>query len=98
MSPELSIEQKLNLETAKIGWPELERFFAQGLIIAVDNNLDLLQVAALFARDNSDQVGQMLSQDRVRKADSSDAKRWHCDNSEFWAVVVAPWILVQEIQ
>ena len=31
---------KLNLETSKIPWLELQRFFAGGLAIAVTNELD----------------------------------------------------------
>ncbi|MFT5113162.1 MAG: hypothetical protein ACI8P9_002490, partial [Parasphingorhabdus sp.] len=32
----------------------------------------------------------------VRQAEIEDARRWNESQSELWAVVVAPWVLVQE--
>jgi hypothetical protein len=32
-------------ETAQIGWPELERFFARGILLHVARDLDLVSVA-----------------------------------------------------
>lgn len=33
---------KINLETAQIPWKELERFFAAGRIISVDDSVDMI--------------------------------------------------------
>ena len=41
VTPELTTERKLNLETSKISWQELQKFFAQGLIVIVEVELDL---------------------------------------------------------
>jgi hypothetical protein len=97
ITPELTPEQKLNLETAKIGWQELQRFFAQGLIVVVDSELDLLDIAGKFVTNDSDSVESLLSDGRVYRAETEDAKKWNTVNGDFWAVVVAPWVLVQEI-
>ncbi len=40
---------KVNLETAKIPWAELQRCFAAGLAIAVAGDLDLVEVAYQFS-------------------------------------------------
>ena len=50
------IEQQINLETAKIHWHELQRFFASGNAIAVDPSLDLTHVAAQIVADNAAQI------------------------------------------
>ena len=97
VTPELTPEQKLNLETAKIGWQELQRFFAQGLIVVVNSELDLLETAARFVNNDSELVESLLADGKVYKAATADAKRWNAVNGDFWAVVVAPWVLVQEI-
>ena len=34
----------------------------------------------------------------LHRAMDEDAIRWETEKSEFWAVVVAPWVLVQEIK
>ena len=46
IEPDLTIEQRLNLQTAKIAWSELLRFFAAGKAVCVDRSLDLIDVAA----------------------------------------------------
>ena len=42
--------QELHLETARINWQELETHFARGVVIRVDSDLDLIEVASLFRR------------------------------------------------
>jgi hypothetical protein len=92
----LSQEQRINLETAMIGWQELQRYFAMGVLIVVEKELDLVSIASAFIDDDRNRIQTLLSQENVRKADTRDARRWNQDNTEFWAVVVAPWVLVQE--
>ncbi|MEX2365184.1 MAG: DUF2288 family protein, partial [Pseudohongiellaceae bacterium] len=47
---------KICLETARIPWRELQRFFAAGKVYEVDAGLDLTSVALGFSRDDSDFV------------------------------------------
>ena len=57
-SPELQevTRAKMNLETARIAWHELQRFFASGSAIYVDPALDLVEVAYQISEDNKEQV------------------------------------------
>jgi hypothetical protein len=87
---------KVNQETARIAWSELQRWFAAGLTIRVDAQLDLVDVAAHFAADHKSQVEQWLNQGLVGKVGDEQARDWLDRHSEVWAVVVKPWILVQE--
>jgi hypothetical protein len=91
------LRQKLNLETAQLAWPELQRHFARGVVIVVAPELDLIEVAATFAENNQAQTEAWIHSGRVARASDTDAKRWHAHNAVVWAVVVAPWVLVQEI-
>ena len=86
----------LNAQTGKLTWSELARHFARGAVVSVDPSLDLVEVAELLVRDSGEAVERLYSQGRLRRADDRDALKWHQDESEFWAVVVAPWVLVQE--
>lgn len=94
---ELDIRQKLNLETGKITWPELQRYFAAGKVIIVDHDLDLIAIAALLVEDSSAEMEKLIAQGRIVRALDDDAIRWQETEPLFWAVVVAPWVLVQEI-
>ena len=96
-SSEAEGEKNVNLETGRIRWIELQPHFARGSIIAVYPDLDLVEIASAFIKDDSELISKLLNEKKLRKPEVSDAERWYGDNQEFWAVVVAPWVLVQEI-
>lgn len=87
----------LNLETGRLIWAEAERHFARGVMVKVAPELDLLEVAAAMAEDDKTQFTRWLESGQVSRAETEDALRWHSTQAEFWAVVVAPWVVVQEI-
>ncbi len=97
MTPSEILRAKLNLETAQLAWPELERHFARGVVIKVANGMDLVEAALQVAENNAAAVQQWLADGRLAKSDLSDAEDWHARKPMFWAVVVAPWVLVQEV-
>jgi len=87
---------KLNGETAKADWQELQPFFAKGQLIKVAGGLDLVEVAAHVANDDSVYVDALMQSGRLGKLDDATAIDWQARNPAIWAVVLAPWILVQE--
>jgi hypothetical protein len=88
--------EKVNLETSKIAWQELQRFFANGAAVFVADSLDLVDVAYQFSIDNKDQVAQWLQNNQIALVSDQQALEWLEADSEVWAVVVKPWILVQQ--
>ncbi len=89
--------QKVNLETAKIHWKELQRFFAGGLAFAVTDDLDLIEVAYQFSQDNMEKVQQWMLDNNLCRVTDKQAIEWLESDAEVWAVVVKPWVLVQGI-
>ena len=96
-TPSDLLRAKLNLETAQLGWPELERHFARGVVIKVAPGLDLVDAALSVAENNAATVEAWLADSRIARAELADAEAWHACQPMFWAVVVAPWVLVQEV-
>ena len=92
-----SIINNLHLETAKIPWKDLQRFFAGGKVLLVDAKLDLLRVAAAMVQDDSDVVSDWIKQGVIKYPDDALAKEWFETDRLLWAVVLNPWVLVQEI-
>lgn len=92
------LRAKINLDTARVNWNELTRFFARGVLFRVSVDLDLVDVAFALARDNKEQVEQWTRSGLLRVADDDDAGKWHRQNAILWATVAAPWVLVQEIK
>lgn len=87
---------KLNLETGLIPWKQLQRFFASGQAISVTTELDLVEVAHAFSEDDKTQVETWLTQNKVSKVSDEQAINWIESEVEVWAIVVKPWVLVQE--
>ena len=87
---------KINLETARISWKELERFFAGGRIISVVDHLDMIRVAQLMASDDVTTISAMLEKKEIGKVTDEQARIWSDSEASLWAVVVNPWILVQQ--
>ncbi|RKP52225.1 DUF2288 domain-containing protein [Trinickia fusca] len=87
---------KLLAETAKIGWGELERFFARGVLLRVTRDLDLVSVAEAIAADDTAQVTTWLSSGLVERVQAETAADFAARDPDLWAVVVSPWVCVQE--
>jgi hypothetical protein len=87
---------KLLAETARIEWPELERFFARGVLLKVARDLDLVSVAEAVACDDTAQVAAGLSAGWVERVQPETALDFAERDPELWAVVVSPWVCVQE--
>lgn len=86
---------KVNLETSRIAWKELQRFFASGATLAVSAELDLVEVAFQISEDNQAQVVQWVNAGQVNKVTDAQALAWYEADAEVWAVVVSPYVLVQ---
>ena len=83
-------------ETAQISWRELQRFFASGHAIAVDNSLDLIYVATEITKDNATQIKSWMENGLVDIVKDSQAKIWYEQDAVVWALVIKPWVLVQK--
>ena len=93
---ESELKARLNAETARIGWCELQRHFARGVLVRVSPDLDLVEVACAVVRDDNASMETWAAEGRVVRARDADACRWQRRDARLWAVVVAPWVLVQE--
>ncbi len=88
--------QDLHAQTARVAWQELEKHFARGVVIRVDSDLDLVEVATRFANDDKTAVEHWIVAGQVEHLGMQTAKDWAARDPELWAVVVAPWVVVQE--
>ena len=85
----------INLETSRIAWKELQRYFASGAAIFVSEALDLVEVAAQISKDNREQVQQWMESGQIARVSDAQALAWYDADAEVWAVVVRPYVLVQ---
>lgn len=86
---------KLLGETASITWKELQPFFARGALLWVDESLDLIEVAEAVAENAAPRVSAWLSSGQLGKVSEAKAMELVERDPTLWAVVVAPWVMVQ---
>ena len=88
----------LHGETSKLPWTELETHFARGVLFKVAKGTDILDVAIVMSRDDKESLKKWIDDKTVIGVEVEDAKKWHETSASLWTVVVAPFILVQEIE
>jgi len=89
------LHDKINRETGRIGWSELERHFAQGNVIYVSEALDLIDVAMRISHDDKETIARWMADGQVAKVSDLQAQTWSAAEAFLWAAVVHPFILVQ---
>jgi hypothetical protein len=87
---------KLLSETAKIRWSELEKLFSGGALLHLAPDLDLVGVAEAVASDGTEQVGVWANTGALAKMSVERSADYAARDAELWAVVVSPWVIVQE--
>lgn len=89
------LHDKINQETARVRWSELERHFAHGSVIYVSTELDLVEVALRIAHDDKERIGRWMAEGKVAKVSDVQAQTWQAADAQLWASVVSPFVLVQ---
>jgi hypothetical protein len=86
---------KVNRETARLPWAELEKHFAAGNVVYVAPGLDLVDVAVRVSHDDKATISGWMADGKVAKVSDQQAQTWLAANAMLWAVVVSPFVLVQ---
>ncbi len=95
VEPEV-LKAKITAETALISWLELQKFYAAGDVLQVSAQLDLIEVAYAFAKDDKPQVASWLTLGQLGRVEPDQAQVWYQQQTTLWAVVISPWVLVQD--
>ena len=86
----------LHLETAKIPWVELQRFFAGGKLLLLDQGEDLIKVAATLIKNDVEKLQSLIDKGLIEYPSNEKAMEWVNEDAQLWALVLKPWVLVQE--
>jgi len=95
--PAEELRVRILAETAKIPWVELQRFFAQGVVVLVKPGVDLVDAAFEVTQDHKGQVKDWMDTGDLQGVSDDQAREWLEANALMWAVVVKPWVLVQPV-
>lgn len=92
------LQTKINTETARISWMELQPHYARGSVLWIDDHLDLVQVALKLCDDDKQAFQNWLDKGEVALVSDDQAKAWCESDADLWCTVVAPWVVVQHIK
>jgi hypothetical protein len=87
---------RLNSETAKISWIELQKHYASGNVLGVAPSADLIKAAIALNQDNASQIQIWLRDKSVFEISDQQAMDWYENQTILWALVIPPFVLVQE--
>lgn len=93
---DLDLADLINGQTGRVTWAEIERLFARGAVVKVGQRLDLIDVATAIVEDDKQRVQSWMDSGEVAGPSVEDARSWQQSGRELWAVVAAPWVLVQD--
>ncbi|MCB1842452.1 MAG: DUF2288 family protein [Halioglobus sp.] len=89
------MRQAYHSQTARIRWHALQTHYAGGRVVAVAPGANLVDVAVQLGMDNTDAFSAWIEAGIVSAVDEAQALAWFEVDAELWAVVAAPWVLVQ---
>lgn len=93
---EALLRREFHGQTARIPWRDLQTHYAHGSVVRVDAELDLVEVAVQLGLDNRAQFEAWTGAGLVAPVSDAEALAWFEADATLWAVVAAPWVLVQE--
>lgn len=96
MTDSLKTYQDLKQECAPIAYREIEQFFARGMLVLVSDDLDIIDVALVIQADDTQQINEWISQEKVIRVHDDYAIKWSEKQTLLMAVTAVPWLLVQE--
>lgn len=86
---------QLLTEVGKIAWADLQRFYAQGLVLVAKDPLDLVTTALHMQQDDSTVIEGWLTDGALSQVSDDQAQAWFNEEQELWTIVLAPWVLVK---
>jgi hypothetical protein len=90
------LRREFHRQTARIHWHALQSYYAHGSVVCVEPDLDLVEVAVQLGLDDVERFQQWIAERRIAPVSEAQALAWYEGNRELWAVVAAPWVLVQD--
>ena len=92
------LQARLSKDIAEISWTDIVPHVKRDAVIIVKPELDLSEVAAAIAEDNTPSVRGWIADNSITKPTVEQLSRWN-DNpqKQFTALIVQPFVVVKEV-
>lgn len=92
----IKLRKTLESESGYLSWNELEKHFSRGVVRIISSNRNLIDLAIDIAQNNTKNISSALSNNNITEPTDAQAIQWQQQNSNFFCIVVAPFVLIQE--
>jgi hypothetical protein len=92
-----TVREKIESEIAPASWVDLQRAFAQGIVLFVLPELNLVDVAEAVAENNTAAVESWTENQKITIVSDDQAREWFESEASLLTVIVQPWVLIQTI-
>ena len=91
------IKERLSQDVANIEWQELLPHAKRDAIIVAARTLDLLDVGAAIAQDNTTAVSTWIENKSIAKPSAEQLTNWNNNpQKQFTTLIVQPFVVIQE--
>ncbi len=91
------IKERLSQDVASIPWKDLLPHAKRDAVIVVSETLNLLDVGAAIAQDNTAAVSTWIANKSIAKPSSQQLTDWNGDlEKQFTTLILQPFVIVQE--
>ena len=91
------IKDRLSQDVADIEWKDLLPHVRRDAVIVVSEALNLLEVGAAIAEDNTASVSTWIENKSISKPSSQQLTEWNSQpEKQFTALILQPFVIVQE--
>jgi hypothetical protein len=93
------LHERLQGEVGLCFFSDLSAHIERGVVLVVDDALDLVNVAVAVASDDAQAVTTWIEQARMAHPSPNQVEVWRVENSlQFRVVIVRPYVLVQPLK
>lgn len=93
-----SLQETLAKDVADISWKDLLPHAKRDAIIVIKGDLELSEVAAAIAEDNTAMVQRWIGTQSISKPTPEQLTAWNQTlQKQFFALIVQPFVVVKEI-
>ncbi|QQL44464.1 DUF2288 family protein [Sulfuriroseicoccus oceanibius] len=93
---DMPFEEKVAKYTGEVDWSYLEPHYKNEALLWVDPSLELKDVAKALGDDDTETVANWLGNGDLVKIGSLHAMQWEGTDEKFTALVVTPFVLMQQ--
>ena len=90
-------QEELALSVDEVEWSCLRAHLQRGGLILIDDSLDLVETAAIMARNDTAVIEKLINTGKICKPSENQIHTWDCDTlKKFTMLIVSPYVLIQE--